>query len=66
MPYRKRKKATSGFIKYCKPKLAAIKNARSAGSRSRTAKAYQQCLLKNDIDTGLGKASRLNKKKTKK
>lgn len=55
MPYRKRK-ATSGFDKYCKPQLRRIKSARSAGSRSKNAKDYQKCLMRRGIDTGLGKA----------
>jgi hypothetical protein len=53
MPYTKRKSSGSGFEKYCKVQLARVKKARHAGSRSKAAKAYQKCLCRKGVKTGL-------------
>ena len=56
MPY-KRKKGTSGFKSYCSKQLRAIKSAKTAGTRSRSAKRWQQCLA----DRGIKKWGQIQK-----
>ena len=51
--YKKRKHSKSGFEKYCKSSLKAIKSASKAGTRSKAAKRYQACLNSHGIRTGL-------------
>ena len=55
MPYKSRRKQTSGFDKYCKQQLNAVKRASKAGTRSKTAYRYQKCLATKGIKTGAGK-----------
>lgn len=51
--YKKRKHSKSGFEKYCQKELSRVKKASKAGSRSKSAKAYQRCLtVKHNIRTG--------------
>jgi hypothetical protein len=55
LAYKKRKKLTSGFEKFCKMELSRVKKARSHGSRAKTAHHYQKCLEKRGIKTGLSR-----------
>lgn len=53
MAYKKRKKNLSGFTNYCKVQLERVKKAKYAHSRSKAAKAYQKCLARKGVKTGL-------------
>ena len=57
MPYRKKKRSAkskrTGFERYCSIELNKVKKARSAGTRSRTTKKWQECLNDRGIKTGL-------------
>jgi hypothetical protein len=56
LPYRKKKRSSAnkstGFERYCKIELSRVKKAQSAGTRSRTAKKWQECLNDRGIKTG--------------
>jgi len=54
MAYRK-KKSSSGFLHKCTNKVNRIRKAKKATSKVRAVNAYQSCLQKAGVKTGLKK-----------
>lgn len=55
MAYRRKKSGSSGFLNKCTNKVNRIRKAKKATSKVRAVNAYQSCLSRAGVKTGMKK-----------
>lgn len=53
MGYRRKKSASSGFLHKCTNKVNRIRKAKKASSKVKAVNAYQSCLARKGVKTGM-------------
>lgn len=53
MAYKRKKSGSSGFLHKCTNKVNRIRKAKKASSKVKAVNAYQNCLAKKGVKTGM-------------